>query len=386
MKAGTPGFVGERLREARDARGITAVSLAETLGVTRAAIYQYESGQLSPRPQLMEKLSAVLNLPAAFFLRAIREEPSSAIFYRSLKSATQNDRARVERRMGWVHEISDAIRDCVELPMPNFPSFHVPDDPTRLSNEEIEQIALDARRFWGLDDGPLGSIVNLLENNGAIISRDDFLVDEVDALSQWRERDGKPYFLLNDRKQSAARSRLDLCHEIGHVILHRHLSKEDLAPVHKIVEQQAFCFAGAFALPAGSFVSELESGSLTLDFFQELKPIWKVSIGMMIKRAENLGLLNDDQTERLWRRRARNGWHLREPFDDELPIETPRLLPKAIHLALDNKLISRQKFLMACPFSTNDIEVLCNIEPGFLSEREATPRVLPFSTSPRKSS
>jgi Zn-dependent peptidase ImmA (M78 family) len=150
--------------------------------------------------------------------------------------------------------------------------------------------------------------------------------------------------------------------------------------VHKIVENQAFCFAGAFALPAGSFVSELETGSLTLDFFQELKPIWKVSIGMMIKRAQNLGLLNDDQTERLWRRRARNGWHLREPFDDELPIETARLLPKAIHLALDNRIISRQTFLAACPFSTNDIEVLGNLERGFLAEPEATPRVLTFPT------
>jgi Zn-dependent peptidase ImmA (M78 family)/DNA-binding XRE family transcriptional regulator len=380
MKPGTPGFVGARLKEGRDARGITAVSLAETLGVTRAAIYQYESGELSPRPLLMEKLCGVLNLPAAFFLRPIREELSSAIFYRSLKSATQNARARVERRMCWVHDILDAIRDHVELPKSNFPNFDVPRDPTRLSNEDIEQIALDARRFWGLDDGPLGSIVNLLENNGAIISRDDFLVDEVDALSQWREHDGIPYFLLNDRKQSAARSRLDLCHEIGHVILHRHLTKEDLASVHKIVENQAFCFAGAFALPAGSFVSELETGSLTLDFFQELKPIWKVSIGMMIKRAQNLGLLNDDQTERLWRRRARNGWHLREPFDDELPIETARLLPKAIHLALDNRIISRQTFLAACPFSTNDIEVLGNLERGFLAEPEATPRVLTFPT------
>jgi len=215
-----------------------------------------------------------------------------------------------------------------------------------------------------------------------VISRDDFLGDEVDALSQWREQDGVPYFLLNDRKRSASRSRLDLCHEIGHVLLHRHLSKEDLVSVHKLVEDQAFQFAGAFALPAESFVAELESGSLTLDFFQELKPTWKVSIGMMIMRAKNLGLLSDDQTERLWRKRARSGWHLREPLDDELPIEIPRLLPKAIQMVLDNKLVSRQSFLAACPFSENDIEVLGNLERGFLAEPEATPRVLTFPMKP----
>jgi transcriptional regulator with XRE-family HTH domain len=41
---GTPGFVGDRLREAREARGLSAVSLADLLGITRQAISLYESG------------------------------------------------------------------------------------------------------------------------------------------------------------------------------------------------------------------------------------------------------------------------------------------------------------------------------------------------------
>jgi hypothetical protein len=102
---------------------------------------------------------------------------------------------------------------------------------------------------------------------------------------------------------------------------------------------------------------------------------------MMIKRTQDLGLLTQDQAQRLWIKRTRNGWHLREPLDDELPIETPRLLPKAIHMLLDNKLVSRQKFLSACPFSPNDIEVLGNLERGYLAEPEASPKVLSF---PRK--
>ena len=378
MKPGTPGFVGLRLKEARDARGIAAASLAEMLGVTRAAVYQYESDEQSPRPIVMEKICAVLNLPAAFFLRPLQTEAAGLIFYRSLSSTKQQARARVERRMGWVHYIADTVREYVELPKPNIPVFDTPRDPQQLTQDEIEHKAVEARRFWGLDDGPLGSVVNLLENNGAVISRDDFLVDEVDALSQWRALDGVPYFLLNDRKGSAARSRMDLCHEIGHVLLHRELSMDDFVKHHKLVEDQAFRFAGAFALPTESFVSELEMGSLTLDFFQELKPTWKMSVGMMIKRTESLGLLSENQAERLWRKRAKNGWHLREPLDDELPVETPRLLPKAIHMALDNKVVSRQTFLAACPLAPNDIEILGGLERGYLIEPEATPRVLQF--------
>ena len=93
----------------------------------------------------------------------------------------------------------------------------------------------------------------------------------------------------------------------------------------------------------------------------------------MIKRTEDLGLLSETQAERLWRKRAKNGWHLREPLDDELPVETPRFLPKAIHMALDDKAVSRQTFLAACPFALNDIEVLGGLERGYLTEPEATP-------------
>jgi Zn-dependent peptidase ImmA (M78 family)/DNA-binding XRE family transcriptional regulator len=380
MKLGTPGFAGARLKEARDARGISAASLAEMLGLTRAAIYQYESDEQSPRPSVMEKICSVLNLPTAFFVRPLRNEQSGLIFYRSLSSTKQQARARVECRLGWVHDIADALREHVEFPKPNIPKFDLPSDPLKLTQDQIETIASEARKCWELDDGPLGSVVNILEKNGAIISRDDFLADEVDALSQWRNQDSIPYFLLNDRKQSAARSRMDLCHEIGHVLLHRTLSNEDFTKHHKLVEDQAFRFGGAFALPLESFVAELEIGSLTLDFFQELKTTWKMSVGMMIKRTENLGLLSETQAQRLWQKRARNGWHLREPLDDELPIENPRLLPNAIHMVLDNKLVSRQSLLAVCPFAPNDIEILGGLERGYLADPEAMPtsRVLTF--------
>ena len=41
---GTPGFVGERLTEARQARGLTGTSLAEILSVRPGSISQYEHG------------------------------------------------------------------------------------------------------------------------------------------------------------------------------------------------------------------------------------------------------------------------------------------------------------------------------------------------------
>ena len=63
MRAGTPGFVGARLREGREARGLTAIALSEILGVSRQAVSQYENSQQTPRPEIMLKIEQVLGLP-----------------------------------------------------------------------------------------------------------------------------------------------------------------------------------------------------------------------------------------------------------------------------------------------------------------------------------
>ena len=57
MKSGTPGFVASRLREAREARALTGIALAEMVGVTRQAISNYEIGRGSPRPEVLKKIS-----------------------------------------------------------------------------------------------------------------------------------------------------------------------------------------------------------------------------------------------------------------------------------------------------------------------------------------
>lgn len=54
MRVGTPGFSGQRLREAREARGLTAISVSELAEVSVQAVYHYESGRMSPSPDVLE--------------------------------------------------------------------------------------------------------------------------------------------------------------------------------------------------------------------------------------------------------------------------------------------------------------------------------------------
>src|SRR6266849_9103239 len=105
MMIGTPGFKGRRLTQAREARGLTAVALAEMIGVKGANISHYEHGKQTPSPEVMDRISQVLNCPPAFFLREFKLLDDSCIWYRSMSAATKMARVRAEARFTWLKEI-----------------------------------------------------------------------------------------------------------------------------------------------------------------------------------------------------------------------------------------------------------------------------------------
>ncbi len=373
MRPGTPGFVGARLREAREARGLTAISLADTIGVSRQAISQFENGLGSPSPETMDRIVERLNLPTRFFLRPVEERAPATIYYRKLNAATKAARLRAEWRYRWLQDIAAYAREYIELPPVNFPDFDLPADPSAISDETIERIAREVRQFWGLRDGPISNVTWLLENNGAVIARDELGVEALDAFSGWL--DGTPYIVLGADKGSAVRSRLDAAHELGHLVLHRKVTPTMLArPADlQVIERQAFRFAGAFLLPDTTFARDLYVP--TLEALRNLKTKWLVSIGVMIKRAEDLDLVSSDQARRLWISYSRRGWRRQEPLDDRLPAEQPRLLRKAVELMLAERLQSRADIRSALPFAQRDVEQLAGLGENFLNDSPAPVRI-----------
>lgn len=374
MRPGTLGFVGARLREAREARGITAIALAQRIGVSRQVISQYENGLATPSPDVMERITQQLDLPVAFFRRPISPVELSTVYFRSLSSATNAARARAKSRLRWAQEIAFYVREYIEIPPVDFPTFNLPADPKSLTSEQIEMAAQQVRRHWSLGDGPISNVVWLLENHGAIIVRDHLATHALDAFSGWA--DGTPFIILGSDKGSAARSRLDTAHELGHLVAHRSITATQLTrPADlKLLEIQAFRFGGAFLLPASSFPRDVYSP--TLDALRNLKDKWRVSVGLMIKRLEDLDLVGDEQARRLWISYNRRGWRQNEPLDDELPVEEPRLLRQACELMLTEGVLARSDILSQLPFAQHDIEQLAGLGEGYLSEGPPTVRVL----------
>lgn len=365
---GTPGFVGARLREAREVRDVTAVSLAEMVGVSVQTVSSYENGKSSPTPETLSALSTRLNLPNHFFLRPVTDaEERGTIFYRSMASTTKRARTRAEWRFSWLCQIVDYVSEFVALPPHNFPVLRVPDDPNVLDDNDIENAAAEVRRYWGMGDGPIANMALLLENQGAILARDQLGAESLDSLSEFVERQCRPYILIGTDKGSAVRWRFDAAHELGHVLLHANVRPELLrSPEHfKRIEHQANRFAAAFLLPLGPFTDDLFAANL--DAMRALKPKWKVAIGVMINRARQADLISEETARVLWINRTRRGWRRDEPWDDTMEAEEPRLLRRSFELILENGAQTAEDVVARLALPLMDVEALCGLPTGYLS-------------------
>ncbi len=62
-------FNGQRLREARLYNGLSINDLADILGVTKQAISQYETQNVTPEFEKMRIITEKLNFPSSYFFQ-----------------------------------------------------------------------------------------------------------------------------------------------------------------------------------------------------------------------------------------------------------------------------------------------------------------------------
>ncbi len=365
MRPGTPLFVGDRLSEAREARGLSVAALADLVDVSRETIYQLEDGRITPGPALFSRLHQSLRMPPAFFFGPDEEPAATKVLFRSLSSATRAARFRARRRLRWLERITGFVRTFVEIPDLDVPLCVDASDPLAIRDEEIERAAEALRQHWALGKGPISNMTWLLENRGVIVAREDLAADQLDAVLL--QRDSDVLVILGADKGTAVRSRLDAAHELGHVALHRNCPEPsgEKDPRHKVMEQQAFRFAGAFLLPAESFANDL--WSFSLDEFVALKLKFRVSVAAMIMRARRLDLVSETHERRLWSQYSRRGWKRGEPFDDEWAPEQPVLLRRSFELMLDQGGISVDHVLGELRLDPSDVEDLAGLPRGTMS-------------------
>ena len=353
------------MTQARESLGLTKVALATLVNVSGPTITNWESGKQNPEEEKLRALSTALNQPVHWFLREKPPSCQTPYFYRSLSAATKVAREATRTKLDWMAELSLVFNQWLQWPMVRVPvsTKHF----LSLSDEDIELLALQFRERLNLGTGPIKDIVLAAENAGIICARGEVGHNKMDGVSHWHQYSERPYIFLASDKGNGVRSRFDTAHEIGHVVLHKDVNLSEHNQTYiKEIERQADLFAGALLLPAETFAKEL--GRPTLETFLALKPRWKVSIAAMIYRAWQLDIISDLQKSNLYKRLSAKRWRIKEPYDDEVPFEKPRLLPRAVYMLVDQGLFTKETLLDKLGLSAGVCETLCSLPAGYFRD------------------
>lgn len=360
-------FVPDRLTQALSVRGFSATELAARIGVTNTTVSRWRTGNQVPGPAMVEAMADELRVAPEWLTRPVRNATSKPNFRGSIAQLKQ-ERGALGGRMAWLEEVSSQLEEFVDYPAVNLPSFEFK-RLAEITDSVIEDAAEACRKLWNLGDGPVGDTLLLLENAGTVVALEETGIAKIEGLSAWSES-GRPFVLLCADKGNAFRSRFDAAHELGHLVLHRYIEATGDSASHKLMEQQAHRFAGAFLLPARGFVAEV-STPVSLQALVFLKQRWGVSVAAMIMRLRALGIVSEDDYLRLIKHRSAKWGNKREPLDDERTPEQPRLLKRTMELLINEGVIRADGLASMLGISARDVESMFGLPLGYLSGKKA---------------
>ncbi|TPQ47666.1 DNA-binding protein [Prosthecomicrobium hirschii] len=368
MRMGTPGFIPQRLTDARAARRIASrTALARLISVNSSTVARWEDGSNSPDADALSLLSETLRVRREFFLRPIQESPR-ARFYRTLSSTLKGDIGYQQAQMKWLQEISAIVQHYVDFPAIDIPDVLEGCSYKQLRDEDIEAIALRLRRHWSLGEGPCPDLLAFMERIGIVVAAIEMNTSKLDGLCSWDAED-RPYVLLATDKMSFPRRQMDAAHELAHAVLHRNVTATELKCDLKLIESQAFRLASAFLMPSTSYPHEVVRPSLAM--FQTLKERWRVSIKAQIKRLSDLEQVDPDHQTDLYKLYSAKGWNSKgEPLDRAWPLTEPRMLRQSLEMIIASQVRTKDD-LLAVEFtmSPGDVENLAALPPGWFTSR-----------------
>lgn len=364
MTKGISDLQPARLEQALAARGLTKGQLASLVGVAASTVTKWCKGDQSPEAETFERLASILNLQSEWLTRPMLQRVSRPLF-RSNASALKLARAKLEAHTEWVQEATVLLSEYVA-----YPELSLPDrdftDPEQIRHEDIEAAAEECRVLWELGKGPIQNLTLASESAGIIVTKQETETPVIEGLSTWSALLRRPIIFLSADKANAFRSRFDLAHEIGHLILHKHIPRSEERERYNQMEVQAHRFASALLLPSETFSNEVRLPT-TLDSLLTLKQRWGVSVAAMVMRLHALGLLSDDEKLALFKRRSARWGSKSEPGDGNWEKEEPRLLRRTLELLISEGILAAEDIPRYLGTSPGDIEKLCQLRHNFFS-------------------
>lgn len=335
---------GQRLKQLRLARGMSLDALAAALGgaVTKQALSKYELDKASPSPRMLTLLAGALGVKATQ-LAASPEATVDFIAYRRRASLPKREQERVESEITLALEQRVQLQDRLQLSA----TLDLPIQAVRISRiEDAEDAAAQIRAQWGLGAEPLANVTATLEDHLVhVLAIDgDHRFDGISAVVRTNDGQVAAAAVVSDEKVVGERQRLNLAHELGHLVL----DVSALADADQI-ETAAFRFGAALLVPAdllrqevGATRSFISATELLL-----LKQRFGISIQALVRRLRDVGVITASYYKQWCIDISRLGWRREEP--GALPREVPSWLRRHTLRALAEELISPEEATALVP-------------------------------------
>lgn len=351
-------FDPARLTQARRMCRMSKSELHDAIGVSAAAIGQYERGEVKPRADTVAALARALRVPPGFFAHGrprVQVDIAEASF-RRLRSTTVAQQQQAIAYVEQVWELSCYLEESVIFPSVDLPHWAAPDSydvPDPISAARL------MRKHWALGLEPIKHLVYQLEQHGILTvlfsmkqdgDRDD--KSRIDAFSTTALP--RPVIVLTpDKANDVMRHRFSAAHELGHVVLHHGRQGTDSQ-----MERQANTFAAEFLTPR-DVIGDLLPRRINFTRLEELSQVWGVSVDSLLYRLKELEIVSESTQRRAYAtlnslpRRSQPIW--------DYAGERPELLKNAIEL-LDGAGVSLAQIAEDLQMAPQHIRRLADID------------------------
>ena len=330
-------MIGNRLKLARSAAGLSLRSLEERIGgrVTAQAIGKYERDETMPSSGVIIALAKALGVTVEY-LTSDQDLVLEAVEFRKKSISRKREERRVQAGVVDLLERYLSVEELLALPSMEWNKPREAPYPVVGDLMAVDHAALSLRAHWGLGRNPIPSMVELLEESGIKVLAFD--LDTIGGLTAHARRGSNRIasVIVVNSGDTGERQRFTLTHELGHLVL------DGGADAEKAAQR----FAGAFLMPADVLRMEIGKRRTSIGWNElfTLKRRFGVSVQALVYRCRDIGIINDALFGRLFRAMSGFGWRSPPyPEPGQLAPERPSRFERLCSRAVAESVISDAK-------------------------------------------
>ncbi len=339
----------------RESRGYSGAQLAKLSGVPQPTLSRLENGMATIDRARLERIADALGYPVEAFEW---EDPvlgfgSSAFYHRKQQTLPQTVLRKVQAQVNLTRMRLERLLKSIEIE----PRYALP----VIDVEEFgsaSEVARAVRALWKLPMGPVDDVAAAVEGAGVIIVRADLESPKISAISL-DNVGGYPALIFVNRAHPADRERFTVAHELGHLVMHSDLRASEQA------EAEADQFAAEFLMPAADIRVQLKA--ITLQRAAQLKPVWRVAMAALIRRARDLNLIDDSRFRSLVVSMSQKGWRKVEPVS--IAADRPTVLKEALRVHLQQHGYSLPELAQVVAMRPDEFRARFDVEQSVARQR-----------------